>query len=177
MYRAPEFSEGEWEPFIRDARKVLDASGIKLRHYTEGGQPAMGYYADEDNLRFDGMPGEACETMFFDRVHESEFTQTNEDGLVFTFCKTREYPYDTCVTAIMLLAKHFFPGKIELSTDGDRQDWEAGRELIENALCRYTEWVEEGIGLYILEPKDVGFQVKESTEPVATNHLGLEDGE
>lgn len=41
---------------------------------------------------------------------------TSETG--FQFCKTARKPYDTAVTACLLLAKHHFGSAIEITSDG-----------------------------------------------------------
>ncbi|MCJ1461382.1 hypothetical protein MMC28_011764, partial [Mycoblastus sanguinarius] len=61
--------------------------------------------------------------------HEpSELNPTLGD---FTFCKTARKPYDETVTAILIRAKFRAGSGIMISSDGDWEEWGAGRELVE----------------------------------------------
>jgi len=49
----------------------------------------------------------------------------------FDFCKTAHKPYDAVVTAILIRAKVIYGSCVSISSDGDWEDWQAGRELYE----------------------------------------------
>ena len=55
----------------------------------------------------------------------------------FEFCKTAYRPYDLVVTAVLLLYAHHFPGKVRLSSDGERVNWIEGQHLVWMA-CGFT---------------------------------------
>lgn len=80
-------------------------------------------HANEHSFYFNGVEDEGHETFF---VHR--------DWPAFNFCKTAHKPYDTCVTASLLLLNLMSRGKITLSSDGDRGDWVDGFRLLNQAL-------------------------------------------
>lgn len=47
----------------------------------------------------------------------------------FEFCKTARKPYDTVVTACLIIMKHYMGDLIEISSDGDVSEWDDGLEL------------------------------------------------
>ena len=87
-----------------------------------GAKPLFG----EDEILFNGDAEE-------DLAHET-FALYRESGGGFAFCKTAQKPYDVLVVACLLIYHHFSPSTIEISTDGDKGDWEAGHALAERAL-------------------------------------------
>lgn len=52
----------------------------------------------------------------------------------FDFCKTARKPYDTLVTAILLLAKDTFGERISIRSDGNDEEWQAGRDFLAETL-------------------------------------------
>ena len=56
----------------------------------------------------------------------------------FEFCKTNHKPYDLVVTATLIAAAALLPDWIELSSDGDSQDWIAGYELVRDVIPKLT---------------------------------------
>ena len=75
----------------------------------------------DDKIVFNGVGANA---------HESFFVSA--DGVDFNFCKTAQKPYDTAVTASLILAKKIFGDNIKISSDGDWSDWESGQLLYES---------------------------------------------
>jgi hypothetical protein len=63
--------------------------------------------------------------------HEN-FIIRRED-LTWDFCKTARKPYDTVVTAVLILARYTFPD-FHLSSDGSWLDWRDGRELFTSVI-------------------------------------------
>ena len=56
------------------------------------------------------------------------------DNEGFNFCKTRQYPYDTVVTACLIILKHRLGDLIDVSSDGRRDDWNDGLILARKVL-------------------------------------------
>lgn len=75
----------------------------------------------DDKIVFNGVGADAHETFF-----------VSADGVDFNFCKTAQKPYDTAVTASLILAKKIFGDNIEVSSDGDWSDWQSGVLLYES---------------------------------------------
>lgn len=77
--------------------------------------------ADEDARLFvNGVGDDAHETFVITRQGPSSGEGT------FDFCKTRQKPYDTYVTAMLSILSSWFPEHIDASSDGDDADWEDG---------------------------------------------------
>lgn len=75
----------------------------------------------DDKIVFNGVA---------ENSHESFFVSA--DGVDFNFCKTAQKPYDTAVTASLILAKKIFGNNFKVSSDGDWSDWESGQLLYES---------------------------------------------
>lgn len=56
----------------------------------------------------------------------------------FNFCKTARKPYDTCVTACLIVLKHYLGDNVDIGSDGERTDWIAGLFLVRSALTLKT---------------------------------------
>ena len=67
-----------------------------------------------------------------EQAHETFLMRTDDVG--FNFCKTAEKPYDSVVTAILILAKTVFKNDIEVSSDGSWSNWQGGRLLYETVI-------------------------------------------
>jgi hypothetical protein len=74
----------------------------------------------DDKVVFNGVGADSHETFF-----------VSAEGVDFNFCKTNQKPYDTAVTASLILAKKIFGDIIEVSSDGDASDWQSGVLLFE----------------------------------------------
>jgi hypothetical protein len=59
----------------------------------------------------------------------------------FNFCKTAQKPYDSVVTAILILLKHEIDKDITITSDGTWNDWEGGRLLFETVFDEQPESV------------------------------------
>lgn len=75
------------------------------------------------------MPAEHSEArweMFVEAVKH-----VHEELPDFAFCKTARKPYDLLVCSTLLLYKHFWP-EVQISSDGDFEDWESAIEHVKN---------------------------------------------
>lgn len=70
----------------------------------------------EELIRFNGVGDEGLETFVI-----------TPGGSDFEFCKTARKPYDTAVVAVLCLLHHHT--EIEVSSDGEPEDWERGLEF------------------------------------------------
>lgn len=117
--KAP-YNENKWAgQFIPEAQKILSkaiSDGIPLAYeYDKTGIPAT---CSGGQVRFNGWNDDGHET----------FAITVDDSS-FEFCKTAEKPYDTVVTAILALAKDCFGDAIDVTSDGEADDWHDGIDL------------------------------------------------
>ena len=106
--------------FIGDLRKVLkDTEGVLQFEYDE----AKPIQVSVKGVRFNGIGDDGHETFLL--------TPTASD---FDFCKTACKPYDKYVVASLALAKYHFGEDIQVSSDGEAEDWEEGLALLKEVL-------------------------------------------
>jgi hypothetical protein len=118
-------NEKAYQNAIRKCAKVV-------RFFSTQFGGLAGYTAHDVSLRYGGLNVNGasyagkCED-FIMREHLSQ----NE---AFGFCKTRQYPYDTVVTACLLILKHYLKSQIEITSDDTVSDWVDGLELAQKVL-------------------------------------------
>ena len=112
-------------------KAILECAKV-IRYYSETFGGLAGYSAHCEPRLYGGLKVNgsnrvgSCED-FVMREHFSE----NAD---FEFCKTRQYPYDTVVTACLIILKHRLGPFIDVSSDGRRDDWNDGLILARKVL-------------------------------------------
>lgn len=123
--RSRDFTESEWDEICAATRKIIDTAPfqISICGPLGTGKPQV----NKDLLRFNGTGknGLDHETFQIDRL------QSPDD---WGFCKTARKPYDVVVTAVLTYLANCW--NIDVSSDGDVEDWEAGVALAEMALGR-----------------------------------------
>ena len=112
-----------------------DAGGIKHSMVSEAGRWFAGTL----------LSARTCnghcdyESFVFPRVTEKkQWYEPKADGLQFECCKTAFRPYDLGVTAFLIIAKHHLGDKLRVSSDGEDQHWEEGRNICQ-AFLGYGE--------------------------------------
>jgi hypothetical protein len=101
-----EFAEG-----VKQLVATAQEAGIEIADEEYG----------DDKIVFNGVGANSHETFY-----------VSADGVDFNFCKTAQKPYDTAVTASLILAKKIFGDNIKVSSDGNWSDWESGQLLYES---------------------------------------------
>lgn len=81
-----------------------------------------------------------CERFEIEREFSMRHRPPKEDGTYFSFCKTNQLPYDTLVTACLLIFKHTFGKGFKVSSNGTIEDWKAGIALVEKVVAWRSEW-------------------------------------
>jgi hypothetical protein len=128
-----------------DAKTICDyanANGIRIRNGNGEGEPEFTEFyfsinGDAEAFTSDGR----------DLAHESFYwagipTQSEwrkDDPDFFEFCKTAYKPYDAVVTAILIRAKTIYGSCVRISSDGEWQEWQAGREMYEAIFGEVAE--------------------------------------
>ena len=127
-----------------DAKKLCDhanANGIRIRNGEGLGEPEFteGSFAiNGDAKAFNNGRDLAHETFYWAGIPEqSEWRKGESD--YFSFCKTAYKPYDAVVTAILIRAKTIYGDCVRISSDGDWQDWQAGREMYQTVFGEVAE--------------------------------------
>tara|TARA_R110000737_G_scaffold220064_1_gene235950 strand:+ start:450 stop:917 length:468 start_codon:yes stop_codon:yes gene_type:complete len=129
-YIADEISQDSWDKFLGDFRLVLPE--FKNILDTQGDQELQ---HDKDVVFLNGIGELTHETFCLDRVTDiTGFTQRDEDGLIFKFCKTAQKPYDIAVCSALIIAKKHFGESIMISSDGDNEEWQESKALCQKIL-------------------------------------------
>jgi hypothetical protein len=128
-----------------DAKKLCEyanANGIRIRNGAGESEPefteshfsingdAEGFSDDGRDLAHETLYWAGTPTLSEWRKGESEH---------FNFCKTAYKPYDAVVTAILIRAKTIYGDCVKISSDGDWQEWQAGREMYEKVFGQIAE--------------------------------------
>lgn len=89
----------------------------------------------------DSCPKNSHETfeLLADGVKKRGFSN---GGMPFTFCKTARKPYDLLVCGCLLVYKHHSPATMELSSDGDAEDWADAEKFVKDTLGYEVKFAE-----------------------------------
>lgn len=122
-----------------DAKRIIatarEREGIEVAGWDGSGAPQF----DEQSFRLNGCAPESCETF----VWESRASGWHEEGnpAVFGCTKTREYPYDAVVCAILIRAKLIYGDYLTVSSDGSWDtEWIPGRRLYLATFDALAPW-------------------------------------
>lgn len=106
----------------RDRHKGTDASLSGFSAHAKNGKYG--------GVHFNGKGDLGCEDFALRSTYRDNLTPSPygiPDG--FSFCKTREYPYDVVVKACLLILKFYLKDQIDISWDGLISDAADGLEL------------------------------------------------
>jgi len=136
-----------------DALKVAEASGVDLAGEWDdasGGPDGDPIFGQHDLVLFNGRGEGGHETFYFSRVwfppSLGRKPQTDEEGRIFHFCKTAMKFYDIVVTATLIVLKHHLGDAVHISSDGENQLWQPGRDLAQSTLGYGAEYAIQGEG-------------------------------
>ncbi len=92
-----------------------------------------------DEVRFNGLGDDSHETFHFEPFDIDETIR--QPSLIgreknFACCKTAQKPYDVVVTACLAVAAEVIGDGIDVSSDGEPEDWEDGVALASKVLGR-----------------------------------------
>jgi hypothetical protein len=124
-------SEKNYQKALTEIRKIIIAKKSILAGGDGEGAPEI-----RGKISFNGKGDEDSHESFFLALGLKE----NED---FNFCKTAQKPYDVVVSACLCVLAYRLGTGIEVSVDGDYEDWVAGAKLATKVL-----------GIKIPNPKD-----------------------
>lgn len=112
-------------------RAIMDCTRI-IKHYSalHGGLSGFSAHAPVGLYRGLKINGSVNSGQCEDFILRERF----EQNLGFNFCKTRQYSYDTVVTACLIVLKHRLGSLVSVSSDGFIDDWEDGLELAKTVL-------------------------------------------
>ena len=112
---------------VIDMAKVVEAKADLLGDGLGEGKPEIA----EGMICFNGVGDDSYETFSFPGGWSNDGA-----GEGFNFCKTARRPYDPVVTACLAIAKDRMGESIDVSSDGDREEWSEGVALACQATGR-----------------------------------------
>jgi hypothetical protein len=117
-------------------RLALDAKAIIAEATKQGMvvRGAMGEGEPEFTEAYFRLNGDRSQDLDYETfAWEAMPTQQawEEGNEIFDFCKTARRPYDAVVTAILIRAKLIYGDCVDVRSDGEWHEWQAGRELYE----------------------------------------------
>ena len=101
-----------WQEFLTGAKEII-ATAIDAGIFVAD-------FSKDETIHINGIGYGA---------HEDFVISTEDAG--YDFCKTAQKPYDTVVTAILIHLKRSLKDGVIVKSDGNWNDWEAGRLLYE----------------------------------------------
>lgn len=126
-------AQNKFNEFSRLVEKLLnteDARDILAYEHDVIDRPAE---ITNQLVCFNGKGEDGHETFIFSRITEIEDYHEDKKR-AFGFCKTARKPYDKYVVAVLILAKLIFGKDVTISSDGEINDWQIGKELVEKAV-------------------------------------------
>ena len=136
----------------RDLGITWPADGAMGVHRGPGDPTAINKWFGGAKLRRRACGGDCShETFHLLRVLKL-WSEPDENGRYFQFCKTAYKPYDLAVGACLIIAKHYLTDAICVSSDGEEENWEDMAQFCKHFLG-YPDGVKfdkEG-DLYLIE--------------------------
>lgn len=133
-------TDARWKQLRQDVGMILaqaKAEGILLVNGwgNEGTEPTWASDEEGAYLSFNGAEDDRCESMVVTQFRPDKADWQEEKDHGFQFCKTGQKPYDVAVVAVLIYLGKELPLAFDPpSSDGWRDEWQAGLELIGRAL-------------------------------------------
>ena len=115
-----DFTNDEWS-------EIVDFTKTLVKEHRNILANAMGEAGTEPEVTSDHISLNGIE----DASHET-FEITRKHNIGFNFTKTARKEYDDVVVAILVYVHRIAPGALEISSDGDVEDWAAGVQAAQN---------------------------------------------
>ena len=132
--REKELNKDKFKAASADCKKIADWLKAPIQFEWNNPEPPV---FDDTIIRFNGIEDDGHETFLVTQDYKHPFLKSNqpdEDGRYFTFCKTARKPYDTAVTACLIILKHHFGDDIKVSSDGRNSEWREGVNAVKTCL-------------------------------------------
>jgi hypothetical protein len=130
-------TEKSYKQALSEIRKLIKASPVPLANHMGdvGTKPSVG-----PTVSFNGVGEDSHET-FILRADPTLVSTDNrryptDEINRFDFTKTARKPYDIIVTAALCVLQERLGASVEVTSDGNADDWEAGRAFAEKVLGR-----------------------------------------
>lgn len=136
-YRKPETHDAKtWDAFVKDCISVRNNLDDDIELGDAHGETADAIF-DNDQVCFNGRGERSHETFLLKRKNDNR-SRIDQDH-VFGFCKTAQKEYDVMVCACLILYKYHFGKDVQISSDGEWEDWLHAVELITTSLLNGKE--------------------------------------
>jgi len=112
------FKKTIFERYLKDIKAL--AILIVGKYEIPLGGPVVG----KDYVQINGYGDDSYETFYI-----------TIDDIGFGSCKTMHKPYDLFVVAALWLLEHYFPDSVEFSSDGEKDELEDGKKVMEEILA------------------------------------------
>jgi hypothetical protein len=117
------WTDNGWRRFTEDVKIILDEVSKTVPICNGYGEKETSPIINEHLVSFNGEE---------DDGHETFYVAKKDTG--FAFCKTARNPYDIAVVACLTSLKQILGSDIEVSSDGDFDDWQEGVNLANDLL-------------------------------------------
>lgn len=144
QYHTQPFEDAEWTQVVDAIACLVDQAekeGLKLS-IDNGETPLSNHQRIErawlsecrngPAIMLNGMGEDAHETFCLFKNGAPNFDGEVTNG--FEFCKTAMKPYDRFVVAALAWVETKFPGRLNVSSDGDPDDWQTGMDFAARAF-------------------------------------------
>jgi hypothetical protein len=123
-----EFTPAQWKKTIsRDVRKIVgDAQ-------TQNTSLRLDWEFATDHVSINGLGADSHEDFWITREIDKRAPRYEGDNPAWSFCKTAQKPYDIVVTAVLCYLASVAKSH-EVTSDGEAEDFVAGRDLARQAL-------------------------------------------
>lgn len=151
-----ELDKVKWKKFIEDIDKVRanmpnhfegdDGGYAKFPIEICGGDGKGKPIFNMEEVCFNGKQCEedlAHETFHIPRIYdfadyEYKKNDWKRDKEIFDFCKTARKPYSFLAEVVLLLVQYYFNGQMNISSDGDEEDWKFAKDYFGKMFPKYA---------------------------------------
>ena len=112
-----EIEQSKYEAGLAACRELIAKSPVALEDRSKNG-----------NISINGVEPEDCEDLYL--------PAKASDLQSFDFCKTRQHPYDTIVTACLAVMRDAIGPGFYVGSDGDAVDWVPGLQFATEVIGR-----------------------------------------
>ena len=119
--------DARWTDVIKDVRLMIARSELELSGGEEEDIPFDNTAQPTGSgLRLNGLGDQAADDFIIPLDAWDDFAD-EDDGWLWSFCKTNREPYDQIVCAALLSVKHHFGDQVRIGSDGSwENEWTDG---------------------------------------------------
>lgn len=120
LYREKNLDHVKFNNAVKDCQKIVQELNVPVQFESDNNDPPV---FSPELIRFNGVNDDGHETFLIERDFTDSYKVTDKQNRFFSFCKTAYKPYDIAVTACLIVLKHHLGNAINVSSDGDYNDW------------------------------------------------------